>query len=1465
MKKAPLAKKTRRRNRPQTNGNSFDTGQLLAALMAFKRGDFSARLPEDWVGVPGKIADTFNSVIETNQRMARELERIGRVVGKEGRITQRASIGEVTNCWAEAIESINDLIGDLVRPTSEMARVIGAVAKGDLSQTMATEIEGSRLRGEFLHTAKTVNAMVGQLGAFASEVTRVAREVGTEGKLGGQAKVKGVAGTWKDLTDNVNLMASNLTSQVRNIAAVTTAVANGDLAEKITVDVRGEFLELKDTINKMVDQLRSFASEVTRVAREVGTEGKLGGQAKVEGVSGTWKDLTDSVNSMASNLTSQVRNIAAVTTAVANGDLSKKITVKVKGEILELKNVINTMVDQLSSFASEVTRVAREVGTEGNLGGQAAVEGVAGTWKDLTDSVNSMASNLTAQVRNIADVTTAVAKGDLSKKITVDVRGEILELKDTINTMVDQLRSFAAEVTRVAREVGTEGKLGGQADVKGVAGTWKDLTDSVNFMASNLTAQVRNIAAVTTAVATGILTKKITVDVKGEILELKNTINTMVDQLSSFAAEVTRVAREVGTEGKLGGQADVRGVAGTWKDLTDSVNSMASNLTGQVRNIAAVTTAVAMGDLSKKITVDVEGEILELKDTINTMVEQLRSFGSEMTRVAREVGSEGKLGGQADVRGLAGVWKDLGDNVNFMASNLTTQVRNIAAVTTAVATGDLSKKITVDVKGEILELKDTVNTMVDQLSSFADEVTRVAREVGMEGKLGGQAVVKGVSGTWKDLTDNVNFMASNLTDQVRGIAKVVTAVANGDLKRKLFLEAKGEIAELADTINNMIDTLATFADQVTTVAREVGVEGKLGGQGNVPGAAGTWRDLTDNVNRLAANLTTQLRAIADVATAVTKGDLTRSIQVEAQGEVAFVKELINEMIRNLRDTTLRNNEQDWLKTNLTRFTRMLQGQRDFLTVGKLILSELAPLVSAQQGALYMIDTPDGESELNLLATYAQHDGDGAKNRFKFGEGLVGQAALEKRRIFLTDVPGNYAKISSGLGQFHPMNLVVLPILFEGEVKAVMELSSVERFSPAHQAFLDQLTESIGIVLNTIEASTRTENLLKQSQSLATELQKTNLELEEKARSNLAKDQFLAMLSHELRTPLTPVLATALELENEPDVRPDVRESLQMIRRNVELEARLIDDLLDLTRIDRGKVQLNFEVVDAHKLLQNALEICQPEIDRKHLTPSLDLTATRVHMRADPARLQQIFWNLINNAVKFTPPNGQITITTTNDSAGKLCVEIADTGMGIEREALPIIFDAFEQGGRTQAGGLGLGLAISKTLVEAHKGLITAQSDGRNKGSKFALAFPTCDKVEPQIAPALSPSFAERQPMRILLVEDHEDTNRSLTSLLRRRGYQVKSALTFQSAIELSAQEEFDVLISDLGLPDGSGIDLIQKLASKPPLGIALTGFGMEKDIRKSREAGFHHHLVKPIDLNKLDSLIQEGAALLLNV
>ena len=615
--------------------------QLLAAMVAFRDGDFTVRLPSDWIGTEGRIAEVFNQTIGHEDRIAREVRRLSVTVGKEGRLKQRMSLPGAVGDWANKVQSINTLIDDLVRPTADVARTIGAVAKGDLGQSMDLEVDGRALKGEFLRSAKLVNTMIEQLSVFTSEVTRVAREVGTEGKLGGQAQVKGVSGVWKDLTESVNQMAGNLTAQVRNIADVTIAVANGDLSKKITVDVRGEILQLKEAINTMVDQLRSFASEVTRVAREVGTDGRLGGQAVVPGVGGTWKDLTDSVNAMASNLTAQVRNIAAVTTAVARGDLSRKITVDVKGEILELKETINTMVDQLNGFSSEVTRVAREVGTEGKLGGQAAVPGVAGTWKDLTDSVNSMASNLTAQVRNIAEVTTAVANGDLSKKITVDVKGEILALKNTINTMVDQLNGFASEVTRVAREVGTEGKLGGQAAVPGVAGTWKDLTDNVNFMASNLTGQVRNIAEVTTAVANGDLSKKITVDVRGEILELKNTINTMVDQLNGFASEVTRVAREVGTEGELGGQAEVRGVAGTWKDLTDSVNAMATNLTSQVRNIAEVTTAVANGDLSKKITVDVKGEILELKNTLNTMVDQLNAFASEVSRVAREVGTEG--------------------------------------------------------------------------------------------------------------------------------------------------------------------------------------------------------------------------------------------------------------------------------------------------------------------------------------------------------------------------------------------------------------------------------------------------------------------------------------------------------------------------------------------------------------------------------------------------------------------------------------------------------------------------------------------------------------------------------------------------------------------------------------------------------------------------------------------------------
>ncbi|MBW3651075.1 MAG: HAMP domain-containing protein, partial [Actinobacteria bacterium] len=712
-----------------TSGAEEVLREMVTALESLAAGDFSVRLASRRNGY-AEAARAFNAVADRNARLHGELTRVARVVGREGRMTDRVSLGFAGGAWAEGSAAVNNLIDDLVRPTNEVARVLESVARGDLSQKMVLTIEGRPVKGEFQRIGTVVNTMVDQLGSFADEVTRVAREVGTEGKLGGQAKVKGVSGTWKALTDNVNELAANLTNQVRNIAQVTTAVAKGDLSQKITVDARGEILELKSTVNTMVDQLGSFADEVTRVAGEVGTEGKLGGQAHVRGVSGTWKDLTDNVNFMAGNLTTQVRNIAQVSAAVAKGDLTQRVTVEAKGEVAALAETINSTTDTLRLFAEQVTSVAREVGTEGILGGQAEVPGVAGTWKDLTDSVNVMASNLTSQVRNIAQVTTAVARGDLSQKITVNAKGEVAALADTINSMTDTLRLFAEQVTSVAREVGTEGQLGGQAEVPGVSGTWKDLTDNVNQLAGNLTNQVRNIAQVTTAVAEGDLSQKITVGARGEILELKNTINTMVDQLGSFADEVTRVAREVGTEGKLGGQAQVRGVSGTWKDLTDNVNQLAGNLTGQVRNIAQVTTAVAKGDLSQKITVEARGEVAELKNTINTMVDQLSAFADEVTRVAREVGTEGKLGGQAKVPGVSGTWKDLTDNVNQLAGNLTDQVRNIAQVTTAVARGDLSQKITVDARGEILELKSTINTMVDQLGSFADEVTRVAREVG---------------------------------------------------------------------------------------------------------------------------------------------------------------------------------------------------------------------------------------------------------------------------------------------------------------------------------------------------------------------------------------------------------------------------------------------------------------------------------------------------------------------------------------------------------------------------------------------------------------------------------------------------------------------------------------------------------------------------------------------------------------
>ncbi|HET9257773.1 MAG TPA: HAMP domain-containing protein [Pseudonocardiaceae bacterium] len=1069
-----------------------------------------------------------------------------------------------------------------------------------------------------------------------------------------------------------------------------------------------------------------------------------------------------------------------------------------------IATVINQIAHRNQALVGELVRVRETVGQQGLTGERLADDG-GGGWALGAAAINGLIEDLTRPTTELARVLTAVSEGDLSSRVSDEIlRGDFARLGHTVNGLLDQLSLFAAEVTRVAREVGTEGQLGGQAHVPDVTGTWRDLTDSVNVMAGNLTAQVRDIAQVATAVARGDLSRKITVEVSGELLELKDTLNTMVDQLSAFADEVTRVAREVGSEGRLGGQAQVPGVAGTWRDLTDSVNVMAGNLTDQVRSIATVATAVAQGDLTRKITVDARGEILELKDTLNTMVDQLSAFADEVTRVAHEVGSEGMLGNQARVRGVAGTWKELTDNVNGMADNLTSQVRSIATVATAVAAGDLSKKVTVDARGEVAGLAETINRMVDTLSAFADEVTRVAREVGTEGTLGGQAQVPNAAGIWKDLTVNVNGMAHNLTSQVRNIAQVTTAVARGDLSRKIDVDARGEILELKTTINTMVDRLSEFASEVTRVAREVGTEGKLGGQAEVIGVSGTWQRLTENVNVLAGNLTTQVRSIATVITSVTAGDLTPQITLKASGELAELADNINKMIATLRETTRTNQEQDWLKTNLARLSALLQGHRDLATVASLVLSELAPLVRAQQGAFFLVrEQPDGQPVVEFTAGYGIGK-PAAIRRFALGESLVGQAALDKRTILVTDAPPDYTSISSGLGSAAPANLLVLPLLFEDKALGVIELASVNQFTTVHRDLLERLREAIGMNVNTILANSRTETLLAESQRLTqeltlgsqqlqnqrAELQKSNTELAEKAallaKQNRAieiknaeielarqeleeraaalaaasryKSDFMANMSHELRTPLNSALVLAKLLADNLDGNLSDKqvEFARTIHSAGSDLLQLINDILDLAKVEAGRMEPALSNVAMTAVVSYVKSLCEPLAADKalHFTVRLD-PALPEFFRTDEQRLQQVLRNLLSNALKFTDegrvslrirpaPAGEVDSEALRAAPSRVAFEVEDTGIGIPADKLEVIFEAFQQADGTTSrryGGTGLGLSISRQLTDLLGGELTVRSEP-GVGSVFTLYLPELTEV---VAVPIAPAPAGATP------------------------------------------------------------------------------------------------------------------------
>ena len=1221
----------------------------------------------------------------------------------------------------------------------------------------------------------------------------------------------------------------------------------------------------------------------------------------------------------------------------------------------------NEMVAMQERRNRDLLRLSRVVGREGRMSERLDEEAGDGGWATSAQAVNALIDDLAAPTAEIARVIEAVAEGDLSQHMALEIegrplRGEFRRIGRTVNTMVDQLSSFADEVTRVAREVGTDGKLGGQADVRGVAGTWRALTDSVNTMASNLTNQVRSISTAATAIAQGDLSRTITVNARGEVAELADTINALTATLRLFADEVTRVAREVGTDGLLGGQATVPNVAGTWKDLTDNVNYMAANLTAQVRGIAQVATAVATGDLSQKIVVDARGEMQELKSTVNTMVDQLSSFAAEVTRVAREVGTDGKLGGQAQVQGVSGTWRDLTENVNQLAGNLTDQVRNIAQVTTAVARGDLSQKITVDARGEMLELKSTVNTMVDQLSSFAAEVTRVAREVGTDGKLGGQAEVKGVAGTWRNLTDNVNYMASNLTGQVRNIAQVTTAVARGDMSQKITVDARGEILELKSTVNTMVDQLSAFAAEVTRVAREVGSEGRLGVLAQVQGVSGTWRDLTENVNQLASTLTIQLRAISEVSTAVASGDLTQQVSVAAAGEIADLKDTINLMIVNLRETTRENAQQGWIDSNLARIGGLMQGQRDLGEICRMIMNEVTPLVNAQVGAFFLGSTGapasgSGVPEMRWVMTggYGTTVEDPPLS-FGSGDGLVGQAAASRERILVENVPSDYLPIRSGIGQTAPRAVVVLPVQYEGECLGVIELGSVTPFSALHLMFLERVIATIGVAITTIQANRRTEELLAQSQRLAmelqdqsAELQRANAELEEKAeqlseqnrnveiknmeidaarrgveekaqqlaQASQYKSEFLANMSHELRTPLNSLLLLSRLLADNPDdnLSPKQIDFARTIHGAGSDLLRLIDDILDLSKIEAGRVDVDTAPVDLVEVCGELEQAIAPQADDKGLELRVELSPDLPReITTDAQRLRQVLRNLLANAVKFTD-SGTVTLEVApvpadtvygvpalDASPVVVAFAVRDTGIGIPDGKLEMIFEQFQQADGTTSrkyGGTGLGLSISKELASMLGGKIEVASEV-GVGSVFTLLLPeylpAAAAVPPrggqrrsaEMIPTTTPAAPQRSAgnailrgnptgsgaravpelsgATVLIVDDDVRNVFALTSALELHGLTVLYADNGAEGIKLLTQNgEVDVVLMDAMMPDLDGNETTRRIRALPqgrelPV-VFLTAKAMPGDRESSLAAGATEYVTKPVDLDELLSLM----------